>query len=159
MPNVGIEFATPSFSFQCSAVVNIKAGEQLFYSYCAADRPVAERQAWLAPYGVVCSCSACMHATPETDKLRTEYRNIAMDFIINRNSKNADRRIVALSMIKSVTQFKEALIREGFHYTSEYKAMILLLKNLYEGIGMKEKARPYKEEYKRYDYLLLKIVN
>ena len=158
MPNVKIEFSTPSFSFQCCAIVDIKAGEQLFYAYCEVEEPVAERQTALAPYGIVCSCPACTHATPETDKLRTEYRKIAMDFIINGNSKNADKRIAALSMIKSVTQFKDALIREGLHYTSEYKSMIRVLKNLYEGIGMKEKARPYMEEYKRYE-LPYKMVN
>ena len=27
---------------------------------------------------------------------------------------------------------------------------MVLLQNFYEGIGMTEKARPYKEEYKRY---------
>jgi hypothetical protein len=151
MPNVQIEFSTPSFSFQCSASVDIKAGEQFFYAYCGVDQPVAKRQAELAPYGIVCSCPACTHATPETDKLRTEYRKIAMDHIVNGvwNKVTPGRR-VAESAIEPVIRFKDALIREGFHYTSEYKAMILVLQNFYEGIGMKEKARPYKEEYKRY---------
>jgi hypothetical protein len=148
MPNVKIVFSTPSFSFQCSAIVDIKAGEELFYGYCGIDQPVARRQVELAPYGIVCSCSACTHATPETDKLRTEYRKIAMDFILNGARVTTPR--VAESAIKPVMQFKDALIREGFHYTSEYKAMILLIRDFYEGIGMKEKARPYKEEYKRY---------
>jgi len=149
MPNVGITFSTPSFSFQCSALVDITAGEQLFYPYCGVDQPVAERQVELAPYGIVCSCPACTHATPKTDKLRTEYRKIAMNFILNTNW-NSGKRGVAESVIKPVIKFKDALIKEGFHYTSEYKAMILLLQNFYEGIGMMEKARPYKEEYKRY---------
>ena len=151
-----MEFATPSFSFQCSAVVDIKAGEQLFYSYCGVDQPVAERQAELAPYGIVCSCPACTHATPETDKLRTEYRKIAMNYILNgkwNGVSGASGRRVAESVIKPVIQFKDALIREGFHYTSEYKGMILLLQNFYEDIGMNEKARPYREEYKRYELI------
>jgi len=153
MPNVKIEFATPSFSFQCFAVVDIKAGGQLFYAYCGVEQPVTKRQAELAPYGIVCSCPACTHATPETDKLRTEYRNIAMDYIVNKNypwKKVDSGRRVAESAIEPVMKLKDALIREGFQYTSEYKAMILLLQNFYEGIGMWEKARPYKEEYKRY---------
>ena len=159
MPNVEIEFSTPSFSFQCSAMVDIKAGEQLFYAYCGVDQPVAERQVELAPYGIVCSCAACLHATPETDKLRTEFRKIAMDLILNggRNRFTPGER-VAESEIEPVMLFKDALIREGFHYTSEYKAMILLLQQFYEGIGMKEKARPYKEEYKRYK-LPSKMIN
>ena len=157
MPNVKIEFSTPSFSFQCCAIVDIKAGEQLFYAYCEVEEPVAERQTALAPYGIVCSCPACTHATPETDKLRMEFRKIAIDFIINGNLKGG-KRSVAESMIESVMQFKDALINEGFHYTCEYKSMIRVLKNLYEVIGMKEKARPYMEEYKRYE-LPYKMVN
>lgn len=151
MPNVRLEFATPSFSFQCSALVDIKAGEQLFYSYCGADQPVAGRQAELAPYGIVCSCPACTHASPETDKLRTEYREIAMDYIRVLKSKVTSGRRVAESAIEPVMHFKDALFKEGFHYTSEYKAVILLLQKFYEGIGMEEKARLYKEEYKRYN--------
>jgi hypothetical protein len=156
MPNVKIEFATPSFSFQCSALVDIKAGEQLFYSYCRVDQPAAERQVGLAPYSLVCSCLACKHATPETDKLRTEYRKIAMDYIINQNypwnrvSVSARRGAVAEKAVEPVVKFKDALIKEGFHYTSEYKGMICVLQNFYEDIGMREKARGYKEEYKRY---------
>ena len=146
MPNVRVEFSTTSFSFQCSALFDIKAGEQLFYSYCELDQPVAERQLGLAPYGFVCSCPACTHATPETDKLRTEYKKIAEDYI----GKVSSTRHVAKSAIKPVLRFKDALIKEGFHFKGEYKAMILLLQNLYEKIGMKEKARLYKEECKRY---------
>jgi SET domain len=160
MPNVQIVFSTPSFSFQCSASVDIKAGEQLFYAYCEVDEPVAKRQAGLAPYGIVCSCPACTHATPETDKLRTEYRKIAKNYIVNgiwNKTTSSSGGRVAESAIEPVIRFKDALIREGFHFTSEYKAMILLLQNFYEGIGMKEKARPYKEEYKRYRLTSLDI--
>lgn len=145
MPNVRILFSIPSFSFQCSALVDIKAGEQLFYSYCETDQSVAKRQLELAPYGIVCSCPACTHATPETDKLRTEYQKIAMNYI----TKLTGRR-VAESAIEPVIHFKDALIKEGFHFKSEYRGMVHLLQILYEGIGMMEKARPYKEEYKRY---------
>lgn len=33
-----------------------------------------------------------------------------------------------------------------------YKAMILVIRNSYEGIGMEKKARPYREEFKRYNF-------
>jgi hypothetical protein len=148
MPNINMEFSIPSFSFQCSATVDIKAGEELFYSYCGVDQPVANRQAELAPYGFVCSCPACTHATPETDKLRTNYKKMAMDLILKGISSG--RRRAPESAIEPVMKFKDALIREGFHYKSEYKGMILLLLNFYEDNGMEEKARPYREEYKRY---------
>ena len=151
MPNVGIVFSTPSFSFQCSAIIDIKAGEELFYSYCGEDQSVAKRQVQLAPYGIVCSCPACKHATPETDKLRTEYHKIAMDYILNvQKVTSSNSKSEAESMIEPVLQFKDALIREGLHYTSDYKAVILVIRKLYESVGKEEEARPYKEEYKRY---------
>jgi hypothetical protein len=152
MPNVGVEFSTPSFSFQCSALIDIKAGEELFYSYCGVDGSVARRQAELAPYGIVCSCPACRHATPETDKIRTEYRKINSDYLLKmaKVTSSSNRERVAESVIEPAVQFKDALIREGLHYTSEYKSMILVIQVLYESIGKEEKARPYKEEYKRY---------
>lgn len=154
MPNVNVEFSVPSFSFQCSALIDIKAGEELFYSYCGPTQPVADRQRELAPYGIVCSCPACKHATPETDKLRTEYKKIAMGYILKNfnggGATTSGKQRVTESAIEPVIKFKDALIREGLHYTSEYKGMIFHIQTFYEDIGMEEKARPYKEEYKRY---------
>jgi hypothetical protein len=150
MPSVNMIFSIPSFSFQCSAIIDIKAGEELVYSYCGIEQPVANRQIELAPYGIVCTCPACTHATPETDKLRTQYKKIAMDFVLRVGAVNAGKRRVAESAIDPMMKFKNALIREGLHYTSEYKAMILFIQHFYEDIGMEEKARPYREEYKRY---------
>ena len=153
MPNVRVYFSTPSFSFQCSAMIDIKAGEELFYSYCGVGQSVARRQAELAPYGIVCSCPACKHATPETDKFRTEYKTLANNHIYNLLNVLASSNFkrAAENVIEPVVKLKDAFIREGLHYTSEYKGLILVLQRLYEGAGKKEKARVYMEEYKRYE--------
>ena len=75
MPNVEYKFEVSSFSFQSIATHDIKAGEQLFTSYCPLHRTKAERQTDLAPYGFSCSCPACVNATPATDKLRKTFRD------------------------------------------------------------------------------------
>ena len=65
VPNVQSYFKLNSFSMQFYARRDIKAGDQLFYSYCLAHGNLAERQAELAPYGFVCKCAAaCVNATP-----------------------------------------------------------------------------------------------
>ncbi|PPQ93633.1 hypothetical protein CVT25_000819, partial [Psilocybe cyanescens] len=64
-PNIDNAFAMASSSFQFRASRDIEAGEQLFHSYCGVDLTATERKAELAPYGIVCSCAACAHATPE----------------------------------------------------------------------------------------------
>jgi SET domain-containing protein len=58
---------------QYYAIRDIKAGDQLFYSYCLAGGSQAERQAELLSYGFVCKCAACVDATPETDELRKTF--------------------------------------------------------------------------------------
>jgi len=63
-----------SFSIFFYALRDIKAGEQLFYSYCSIEGTLAQRQAELAPYGFVCKCTACINATPETNNLRSTSR-------------------------------------------------------------------------------------
>ena len=74
MHNVGTKFKVTSFSYQFLAVRDIKAGEELFCSYCGLDQTKAERQTELAPYGFSCCCPACINATPTTDNLRKTFK-------------------------------------------------------------------------------------
>jgi hypothetical protein len=74
MPNVRYYFKLNSFSMQFYALRDIKAGEQLFYSYCEPDGNLAHRQAELAPYGFVCKCPACVNATPKLGKMEESER-------------------------------------------------------------------------------------
>jgi hypothetical protein len=92
VPNVYQKFEIPSFSVQYKARRNIKAGEQIFYTYCGLDETVAERRRELAPYGVVCTCSACVNATPETDKIRKGYapKSAAIRHLLNKNANNVE---------------------------------------------------------------------
>jgi hypothetical protein len=69
-PNASFEFSLSSFSMQFHAMRDIKAGEEIFYSYTNIYLPAAQRRKQLEPYGFTCACTACSHATPESDKFR-----------------------------------------------------------------------------------------
>jgi hypothetical protein len=73
LPNVDYRFKLSAFAMIFYATRDIKAGEQLFYSYCAINQSASERKAELAPYGITCACASCVHATPETDALRKTF--------------------------------------------------------------------------------------
>ncbi|KXN91923.1 SET domain-containing protein 5 [Leucoagaricus sp. SymC.cos] len=150
MPNVDHSFSIPSFSFKFHATLDIKAGEQLFFSYCGTDQSKAERHAELAPYGVVCDCPACEHATPETDQLRKDYRNRVKEYTFKISQWVLGSGMIEESRIDEVLKFRGALIKEGLHMTSDYKALVLMIQLFYEKLGLKEKAQPFKEEYVRY---------
>lgn len=49
---------------------DIKAGEEIFYSYTDVHAPAAKRRKELEPYGSICTCKACPLATPQSDKFR-----------------------------------------------------------------------------------------
>ncbi|KDR66618.1 hypothetical protein GALMADRAFT_259142 [Galerina marginata CBS 339.88] len=151
MPNVTHAFTIASFSSQFTAKLDIKAGEQLFTSYCGLYQSAAERLAELAPYGVVCKCPACLHATPETDKLRKEYKTLTQKYMAQIYPLISGSRLrVAERMIDPALQFREALINEGFHFSSEFREIVLMIQLFYGHLGLHEKAKPYKEEYLRY---------
>ncbi|KAF8800126.1 SET domain-containing protein [Phlegmacium glaucopus] len=59
--NVQGDFCIPSFSMQFVAVADIKAGEQIVYSYCMGSTECSKaiRAEQLLPYGIVCTCPAC----------------------------------------------------------------------------------------------------
>ena len=69
-PNTDLEFSLASFSLQFRAIRDIKRGEEIFYAYTDVYVSAAERQKDLEPYGFTCACTACLLATPESDKFR-----------------------------------------------------------------------------------------
>lgn len=148
MPNVDMNFSQASFSFQFTATVDIKAGEELTYSYCHFGLSVAERLAKLAPYGFVCHCPACEHATPETDALRRECEARAKHYLLNLNW--AGKGGAKESVIEPVLRLRDGFVKEGLTFVREYKTVLLMLWKFYQGIGMVKKAKPYREEYERY---------
>ena len=149
IPNVDLDFSTASFAIQFKACSDIKAGEELLYSYADPNASVARRRAQLAPYGFVCHCSACDNATPETDALRQSYKGLLQQYMTSVNWTGLKGR-ARESDIDPILNFHKALLKEGLGYTGEYKSTVFMLKVFYESLGMHAKARPYREELKKY---------
>ncbi|KAF8961403.1 hypothetical protein BDZ97DRAFT_2060107 [Flammula alnicola] len=92
MPNIWQKFKLDCFSLQFTASRDIKAGEQMFYSYCGVYP------------GVICECSACVNATPETDKLRKE---------IDKRFEIYD--LITRKDLDEMFRFQEGAVKEGLH--------------------------------------------
>ncbi|KAG6917993.1 hypothetical protein DXG01_017003 [Tephrocybe rancida] len=85
-PNASWNFDLASFSLSVRAVRPIKAGEEIFISYCEIAVPKAERQASLRPYGFQCTCTAC--TDPGSDALLARIKRSTE--VIHPNSLDAD---------------------------------------------------------------------
>ncbi|KAF8815516.1 SET domain-containing protein, partial [Phlegmacium glaucopus] len=136
LPNVYQQFEIPSFSIQYKARRYIKAGEQILYSYCRLDQTLAERRLELAPYGMVCTCSVCVNAMPETDKLRKEYAHgfAAIRDLLNRNTSNikmVDR------FVEEIIKLQQAMLKEGLDIVDGYVDLMDLLESAYSRVGTK----------------------
>ncbi|KAF8148417.1 hypothetical protein B0H34DRAFT_758532 [Crassisporium funariophilum] len=147
MPNVTQNFTIPSFSLQFTATKLIKAGEQIFYTYCGKFQSVAERQAELAPYGIVCQCPACANATPQTDALRKNYRQkieefklLSMQFITDPSR--------AAEVLDSVLKLKNALDKEGLNVDRCYATIFVILRVLSIALEDHDAAERYMQQIK-----------
>ena len=113
MPNIKMDFSIPSFSFQCYAIIDIKARE-LFYGLGYLQNKSARRQSPSWPCSLFLPRLHARH-TSDRQALQTEYWNIYIgkDFIINRKmiTSNALQRA-------RLSRWCSSLIKR-FHFTSE----------------------------------------
>ncbi len=63
-----------SFSMQLRAARDIEEGEEIFTAYTDILLPAAERAKDLAPYGIQCTCRACLDCT-KSDPIRAAVSN------------------------------------------------------------------------------------
>ncbi|KAF8816542.1 SET domain-containing protein [Phlegmacium glaucopus] len=126
LANVYQEFDVPSFSIQHKARYSIKAGEQIFYAYCRLDLTAAERRLELEPYGVVCTCSVCVNATPETDILHKECarRVEVIRDLLNRSASNVK---MVDRLVEEGIEMQQAMLKEGLDNVDAYVDLIDLL--------------------------------
>lgn len=146
-PNTDFEFSLGSFSLQFHALRDIKVGEEIFVSYIDVEVPAAERRERLAPYGFTCVCTACSHATPESDKFRqaaasemktldARYRT-AKEYDQKRN--NGMRSVVREIILPKVLEFRKKLREEGLGMMlGTYLNSTMLLHQVHVQLGMLE---------------------
>ena len=151
MPNVNVKFKATSFSFQFSAVRNIKAGEQLFCSYCGLDRTKAERQTDLAPYGFSCSCPACINATPGTDNLRkifTEQVTRLRAWTSVMNKEWGD------DILPSALLLESEMVAEGLESEVSFFNLLFVIFVSVKRLGRRAEEARYKKRLEEHYYLL-----
>lgn len=100
---------------------DIKAGEQLFYSYCGLEQIASERKAELAPYGITqCTCASCVNATPETDTLRKTFIERVQEYRRQRVIWQQFPRRLPVEILDELLDFKRAVLAEGLDTDHNY---------------------------------------
>jgi hypothetical protein len=140
MPNVLYYFRLNSFSIQFYATRDIKAGEQLFYSYCLAASTVAERRTQIAPYGFVCECPACVNATPETDNLR---KTFGSQIALFKKMAGGDSNIINETAVEDAVKLDKDMVKEGLDADPQYLTLLMAICMANEKLGKLEEAEKY----------------
>jgi hypothetical protein len=151
MPNVRCTFSSLSFSLRFTAVKDIKAGEQLFYSYTPLTLSAQDRQKNLAPYGIVCECSACVNATPESDRLHQEFNQRITHF--HKLSDEWVKRpgnLLSEKVLEPVLELKEAFEKEGLNTELNFSLLFVVFHKVYTRLGLTAKAQKYLAELGRH---------
>jgi len=99
---------------------DIKAGEQLFYTYCDVLSTAAERKLSLARYGINCTCAACANATPETDALRRTFGARVRAYFYCTAAWHSNGDSPNESTLKEMFEFQKEMIKEGLHTRPDY---------------------------------------
>ncbi len=151
MPNVKYYFKVNSFSVQFFALRDIKAGDQLFASYCLVDRSLAQRQADLTPYDFICKCPSCVNATPETDELRTTFKIQIASF----KETLIDRPKIDKTKLERALGFEKDVLKEGLDADDEYLVLLMAISAGYSKLGKGEESRRFSTLVEKFQKLIL----
>ena len=124
---------------QFYALRDIKAGDQLFYSYCLVSNSFAQRQADLVPYGFTCKCPGCLNAIPETDELRTTF-GIKIAFF---EETLLNRPKIDKIALEGALSFEKEVLKEGLDANDEYLTLLMAISAGYSKLGKGEESRKY----------------
>ncbi|KAF9459769.1 hypothetical protein BDZ94DRAFT_1224327 [Collybia nuda] len=142
-PSADRLFDVPSFSFQLRATRDIKAGEEIFVSYCDVLEEAAHRQAYLAPYEIVCICASCTPDTTESDERRLGLREsiglIESDF----DDWIADPLLADDKTINTSLKWLEVIKQEALEASDAYRHHVYAIVRAYVALGDVENAIKY----------------
>ena len=126
---------------------NIRKGEQLFYSYTSQTASAQDRQKGLAPYGIVCECSVCVNATPESDLLRQEVaQRIKHFYQLCEEWIEVPGSLLSEKVLDPVFELKKAIQREGLETEVDFILLLVIFHKVYMRMGLTTKAEKYKAE-------------
>ncbi|EAU90717.1 hypothetical protein CC1G_03986 [Coprinopsis cinerea okayama7 len=141
-PDVVQGFDAATFSIRFTATRDIKAGSQVHVGYALTNAPKAERQKALERYGFECKCRACVHATPQSDKLRQISNKMTQTMrrqAINVWSK--DRKLTE-DVLKPVLEMKKRMEEEGLDtIEAGYTTIYEIMHRVYGQVGNRRKEK------------------
>jgi len=124
---------------QFYAIKDIKAGEQLFYSYCEPDSNLAQRRAEIAPYSFVCKCPACVNATSATDKLRNTFRTQIEKF----EEKLASSSRLDKTAVYNAVRLEKDMVKEGLDVEPQFVTLLTAICSAYARLGKTAESKKY----------------
>ena len=149
MPNVHVGFDIPTFALRVVAVRDIKAGQQLFVSYCQLDQSVNERRRQLSPYGFVCQCKACVDATSESDKVREEWEDRLRKIVDEKAELFANPRFDSRS-IGPLLKLERDIVKEGLDFGQKFVDLLFIIFHAYGKLDNIEKEMEYFSKLNKY---------
>ena len=122
--NIDYHFKLSTFAMIFYATWDIKAGEQLFYSYCGINQSSSKRKAELTAYGITCACTSCIHITPKTNALCKMFYTCIQEYKTQSLTWN-DFPMFPMEILEDLLRYQRApVVKEGlnndFHYYLEF---------------------------------------
>lgn len=135
LPNAAVKFNTKTFAGELHALRPIKAGEEIYVSYCNIEDPRAERQSHLKKYGFTCSCELC--SSPDLEEFRRR-----MVFSVRKLAPFLDHKKIDKfskeeleSAIKESTQWARQIEERNFHEADAYCKHLQVVAFCYSKLG------------------------
>ncbi|PBK71607.1 hypothetical protein ARMSODRAFT_781730 [Armillaria solidipes] len=134
-PNIRRKFYMSSFSMQLRAARDIEEGEEIFTTYTQDLRPAADRAKGLAPYGIKCTCRACLDPA-KSDPIRAAVLNYSPPILLTSGGGARDAAVEILARIEE----------EGLQASDAYHETLDQLFNAYAYAQDEKNALMYGEK-------------
>jgi len=142
-PSADRLFDVASFSFQLRATRDIKQGEEIFVSYCNVLEKAADRQEYLASYGIKCICTSCLPDTTASDLRRLGLRNSIYVIDEDFDTWLADPLLADDYTIKISLRWISVIKQEALEASDAYRHHLHAIVRAYVALGDVENAVKY----------------
>ena len=147
-PNVLQEFDVAFLSFTFRALRKIEADEQIFVSYINILLPFKNRQEKLTRYRIICTCTSCTKATPESEKLRTDD---GLEPLFNLVKEVAKKACIANALnikhLEGLTKWRQIFIDEGWQATPIYPILLNYITRVSKVLKLGAMVKQFNDEH------------
>ncbi|KAF8067863.1 hypothetical protein FPV67DRAFT_1162291 [Lyophyllum atratum] len=142
-PSADRLFDIPSFSFQLRATRDIKNGDEIFVSYCNVLEKAADRQEYLASYGITCICTSCLPDTAASDQRRLDLRDSIDQIDVDFETWLADPLLADDYTIKISLRWIAVIEQEALEASDAFRHHLHAIVRAYIALGDVENAVKY----------------